>query len=206
MSAWPRRASCRRRARSRSRARRCSRRWTAASPDPTTPTRGPNDRYRTAPSSRRPDSTWPGNWTSGAVTAGARKPHRPSCWPRRTSRYGVIATLVADVGRAYLTLRALDLNARDLQSHGRLQKAVAGLGATPGWTAASPGSSTCARPRHCCTRATKTIPEVERQIEQTGKLHQHSARPESWTRQTWTSARPADRGTVTAAGTARPNC
>ncbi len=80
-------------------------------------------------------------------------------------RYGVIATLVADVGSAYLTLRALDLTleisrrtvASRKQSlelvNARLEGGVAGI-------------LDVRQAETLLYTATKTIPEVQRQIEQ----------------------------------------
>ncbi len=80
-------------------------------------------------------------------------------------QYGVVATLVAEVGRAYLTLRALDLNleisnrtvASRKQSlelvNARLEGGVAGI-------------LDVRQAETLLYSATKTIPEIQRQIEQ----------------------------------------
>jgi outer membrane protein, multidrug efflux system len=82
------------------------------------------------------------------------------------ARYAVMATLVADVGRAYLSLRALDLTleisrrtvASRVQSldlvNARLEGGVAGI-------------LDVRQAETLLYTATKTIPEIERQIEQT---------------------------------------
>jgi multidrug efflux system outer membrane protein len=82
------------------------------------------------------------------------------------ARYAVMATLVADVGRAYLSLRALDLtlaiSRRTVDSrvqsldlvNARLEGGVAGI-------------LDVRQAETLLYTATKTIPEIERQIEQT---------------------------------------
>ncbi len=117
------------------------------------------------PSSRRPDSTWPGNWTSGAGTAAARRQHRPSCSPARTSGTGSSRRWLPRSVSAYLTLRALDLTleiskrtvASRKQSlelvNARLEGGVAGI-------------LDVRQAETLLYTATKTIPEIQRQIEQ----------------------------------------
>ena len=80
-------------------------------------------------------------------------------------RYGVIATLVAEVGQAYLTLRALDLTL-EISHAPSPPESSRWNWSMPGWRAAWPGSSTCGRPRRCFTPRRRRSPILQRQIEQ----------------------------------------
>ena len=81
-------------------------------------------------------------------------------------RYAVMATLVAQVGQAYLTLRALDLtleiSRRTVGS--RTQSLDLVQARVDGGVA---GMLDVRQAETCCTTATKTIPDIQRQIEQT---------------------------------------
>ena len=80
-------------------------------------------------------------------------------------RYGVIATLVADVGNAYLTLRALDLTLEISQRTVASQKAVTGIGQCParGRRRRDPGRATGG---NAALHRDQDDPRIQRQIEQ----------------------------------------
>ena len=142
----------------RSRVRRCSRRWTAASPAPTTPTRAPSVRCRTA--SFQPqagfDVAWEldiwGRYRRGTEAAQAQ------LLASEDFQYGGHRDAGGRCRPRLSDAASPRPQPRDLQSHRGLQKAVAGPGARPGWTAAWPGSSTCGRPRRCCTARRRRSP------------------------------------------------
>ena len=116
------------------------------------------------------------------------------------ARYGVMATLVSQVGQAYLRLRALDLTL-EISSH----RGFAGGVARAGEARLDGGVAGILDVRQAETllyTATKTIPEAQRQIEQTGEFHQRPAWAESGARQARASPRAADRGPGAAAGPA----